>query len=107
LPPPTCTPPIELDALLPPLPPMLVGALTPAVFPATVAEADGVDVAGLVCTAPTESEAELPPPACTVPTEFVDVLSPDPVTEVGAATVVEDDPGRVALAVGSTVVLPT
>jgi len=99
LPPPICTAPVEPDAVLLPSPPIVMGALAPAVFPDAPAEADGEAVTELTCTLPVEPLEVFPPPAWTAPTEFVAVLSPDPpiVTGTEAVAVV---PACVASAVG-------
>jgi hypothetical protein len=86
LPPPICTPPVEFDAVLLPLPPTLSGTLAPALRPEAPADADGDTVAELTCALPVELFEVLPPPACTAPTEFVAVLSPEPATATGAET---------------------
>ena len=84
LPPPICTPPVEFDAALLPLPPTLSGTLAPALRPEAPADADGDALAELICALPVEFLEVLPPPACTAPTEFVAVLSPEPPTVTGA-----------------------
>jgi hypothetical protein len=86
LPPPTWTAPVELEAVFPPLPPTVTGALALAELPAAPADADGDELTGLDWTLPVEPLAVLPPPACTEPTELVAVLLPVPVIDVGAAT---------------------
>jgi hypothetical protein len=105
LPPPTWTAPTELDELFEPPLPTPTGAPTEAEFPAMVADADGAELTGLVCTAPTEFDDEFPPPACTLPTELEAVLPPVPDTDVGAETDA-DVAGAEAEADGSTVVDP-
>jgi hypothetical protein len=105
-PPPTWTAPIESDAVFVPPVPTFVGALTEALFPATLTDADGDELTGLAWTAPAESEDVLPPPAWTVPTELEAVLSPVPETDVGAETLAEVA-GAEAVTDGSTVVDPT
>ena len=86
LPPPICTAPLESDAVLLPLPPTVTGALALAEPSPAPADPDGDELIGLDCTLPVEPLDVLPPPACTAPTEFVAVLLPVPVIEVGAET---------------------
>ena len=105
-PPPTWTAPIESDAVFVPPVPTFVGALTEALFPATLTDADGDELIGLVWTAPAELEDVLPPPSWTVPTELEAVLSPVPETDVGAETLAEVA-GAEAVTDGSTLVDPT
>jgi len=88
-PPPICTLPVELEAVLPPLPPIVTGTVAPAVFPAAPTEADGVELTELTCTLPVELVEVLPPPTCTEPTDPDALLSPEPPIDVGADTDVE------------------
>src|SRR2546425_123736 len=68
LPPPACTTPTELVAVLSPVPAIDVGAETPAVAPDWLAPAEGVTPTFPVCTAPTEPVALLSASAvCAVP----------------------------------------
>jgi hypothetical protein len=84
LPPPTCTAPVEFDAVFVPLPPTVSGTPALAPLPERAADADGDALTELTCTLPVELFEVLPPPACTVPTEFVAVLLPEPPTATGA-----------------------
>jgi len=59
-------------------------------LPATLADADGFELVGLTCTAPTE---------------FDELLLPEPATDVGADAAAPVA-GRPALADGLTAVLP-
>jgi hypothetical protein len=69
--------------LLPP-PPTVTGTPAFALLPEAPADADGDALAELTCTLPVELFEELPPPACTAPTEFVAVLLPEPPIATGA-----------------------
>ena len=106
LPPPTCTAPFELDAVLLPLPPTVTGTLAVADPFDVPADADGDELTGLDCALPADPLAVLPPPACTDPTELVAVLSPVPVIDVGAETAALV-PDWLVPADGDTDVFPT
>ena len=84
--PPICAAPVEFDAVLLPLPPILSGTLAPALRPEAPTDPEGNALAELTCAVPVELLEVLPPPTCTAPTEFVAVLSPEPPIATGAET---------------------